>query len=65
MIEVVKKLSQNWENSKWEITKNGNDFYESKLLKLNCDKALSLINWEPTLNFENTMKFTSEWYYNL
>ena len=64
VIEVVKKLSQNWENSKWEITKNENDFYESKLLKLNCDKALSLINWEPTLNFEKTMKFTSDWYYD-
>ncbi len=64
VIEIVKKLSDSWGNPKWEITKNATPFYESKLLKLNCDKALSLINWEPTLNFENTMRFTSEWYYN-
>ena len=64
VIEVVKKLSKSWSNSKWEIVKNEKTFYESKLLKLNCDKALSLINWQPTLDFENTMRFTSEWYYN-
>ncbi len=64
VIEVVKKLSESWSSSKWEIAKNEKTFYESKLLKLNCDKALSLINWKPTLDFENTMRFTSEWYYN-
>ena len=36
---------------------------ESKLLKLNCDKALHLLNWSPTLNFKETIDFTIDWYY--
>ncbi len=63
VIEVVNELSKKWQNSKFEINENTNTFKETKLLKLNCDKALSLINWEPRLNFAATMKLTSEWYY--
>ena len=43
---------------------NTDNFSETKLLKLNCDKALSLINWEPSLTFETTMRLTSEWYFS-
>ena len=64
VIDVVKELSKNWESSKWKISTNKNEFSESKLLKLNCDKALSLLNWEPTLNFEKTMQLTSNWYFD-
>jgi len=64
VLNVVKELSKNWEKSKWEINnKNQNSFGESKLLKLNCDKALSILNWEPTLDFEKTMQLTSNWYF--
>ena len=65
VIDVVQELSKNWEKSKWKIINNNkNEFSESKLLKLNCDKALSLLNWEPTLNFEKTMQLTSNWYFD-
>tara|TARA_B100000242_G_scaffold265989_1_gene214501 strand:+ start:149 stop:1234 length:1086 start_codon:yes stop_codon:yes gene_type:complete len=64
VIDVVKELSKNWERSKWEINTNKNEFRESKLLKLNCDKALTLLNWEPSLNFEKTMQLTSNWYFD-
>ena len=55
VIDVVKALSKNWIDSKWEIKTNKDNFSETKLLKLNCDKALSLIKWEPTLDFKTTM----------
>ena len=64
VIDVVKALSMNWIDSKWEIKTNKDNFSETKLLKLNCDKALSLIKWEPSLDFKTTMKFTSDWYYS-
>ncbi len=64
VIDVVEELSKSWEKSKWKINNNKNEFRESKLLKLNCDKALSLLNWEPTLNFEKTMQLTSNWYFD-
>jgi len=64
VIDVVKELSKQWPNSSWEINKNQNRYSESKLLKLNCDKALALLNWEPTLSFETTIEMTSDWYYS-
>ena len=39
-----------------------NKFHEASLLKLNCDKALTDLNWTPTLNFKETVKMTVEWY---
>ena len=36
--------------------------YESKLLKLNCDKALHYLNWCAIWDFDRTIKETAEWY---
>ena len=64
VIDVVKALSKYWQDSSWEINQRENLLKESKLLKLNCDKALSLLKWKPNLNFSSTMKLTSSWYYD-
>lgn len=37
-------------------------FHEAGLLKLNCDKALACLDWKPNLKYQDTIKFTSEWY---
>ena len=39
-----------------------NNFKESGLLKLNCDKALSDLKWEPVWNFQETIFHTVNWY---
>ena len=64
VIDLVSELSKKWDQSKWEININLNKYSETKLLKLNCDKALSLINWQPTLDFQTTMELTGSWYYD-
>ena len=64
VIDLVKELARNWEDARWEIINKKNKFYESKLLKLNCDKALSLLQWKPTLDFQKTMQLTSDWYHS-
>ena len=64
VIDLVRELGKKWTDSSWEINSENNDFVEAKLLKLNCDKALSLLNWEPTLNFKKTMEMTGDWYFN-
>ena len=37
-------------------------FHEAGLLKLNCDKALSILKWKATLEYYDTVRFTNEWY---
>ncbi|MEM1385270.1 MAG: CDP-glucose 4,6-dehydratase [Pseudomonadota bacterium] len=41
----------------------GNQIYnEAGLLKLNCDKALALLKWQPTLDYGQCIDFTGTWY---
>jgi len=37
-------------------------FEEAKLLKLNCDKAISYLNWHSTLSYKQCVKLIAEWY---
>lgn len=37
-------------------------FHEAGLLKLNCDKALFYLKWNPTFNYKELVEFTAEWY---
>lgn len=63
---LIENLSREWsfESSKkaYSVTQN-TSFHEAGLLKLNCDKALSYLNWHATLSYEETIRFTSTWYY--
>ena len=56
-------MSFHWEQVKWEDI-SSSDFgpYESGLLKLNCDKALALLNWNAVMGFEDTVRMTANWY---
>jgi len=38
--------------------------HESKLLALNCTKAMQQLNWAPKINFKDTMRYTADWYLN-
>jgi len=65
--DLVFNLGEFWnlKNSFKEYSiSNQNKFSEAKLLKLNCDKALFFLKWIPTLDFEQLIRFTSEWYYS-
>lgn len=36
--------------------------HEANILHLNCDKANTFLNWHPTWDFSNTIKYTVNWY---
>ena len=64
VLELIKDLSCFWDlksEDAFSITDNVT-FYEAGLLKLNCDKALLELKWEPTLNYKETVKMIGEWY---
>ena len=66
VVELLEELSEYWdfENMSTPYTVTDNiPFHEAGLLKLNCDKSLALLKWQATLNYQDTIKFTSEWYY--
>lgn len=64
--QLLEDLSQNWLGEvaeTYRVTDNI-PFHEAGLLKLNCDKALAYLKWQASLQYEDTIKFTSEWYFN-
>ena len=64
--ELLHDLSAYWhfEDASDAFTVTDNiPFHEAGLLKLNCDKSLALLRWQAALDYRETIKFTSEWYY--
>ena len=63
VLDLVKEMSIHWSNARWEdISTTDSNLYESGLLKLNCDKALHMLNWHAAMSFAKTIKMTAEWY---
>ena len=56
-------MSKSWPSVSWaECEPQPTAFYESGLLKLNCDKALHYLNWHAVMGFEDTVRMTAQWY---
>ncbi len=65
--DLLIELSQYWHfNSPDEAYAVTGDipFHEAGLLKLSCDKALGYLKWQSNLEYSETIRFTSEWYYD-
>ena len=61
--QLIDEMKKSWDKAKWNDTSDDTGQpYEAGLLKLNCDKALFDLDWQPTLNFEQTVKMTADWY---
>lgn len=65
VVELLGDLGQHWgfdnSNQAYKITDNI-PFHEAGLLKLNCDKALFHLKWEPNLDYNETIRLVSAWY---
>ncbi len=65
--KVIKIMQSYWEKVKYKIKKNNKNekvFHESKLLKLNSNKAIKLLNWKCKLTLKDTIKMVVWWYKN-
>jgi CDP-glucose 4,6-dehydratase len=63
--KLIADLSQFWKFITFAEAfhfKENNDFHEAGLLKLNCDKVFNHLKWLPTLDYNQTVEFTGQWY---
>ncbi len=60
--ELITQISKTLKIKHKLSNKKNQKIKESGLLKLNCDKAQSFLNWNPVLNFEETVDLTANWY---
>jgi len=65
--QLLEDLSMFWHfdsiDDAYKVTDNI-PFHEAGLLKLNCDKALFYFKWQANLEYKDTIRFTSLWYYD-
>ncbi len=64
VLELVNKMSSHWPRVRWQVVEDEEANYESTLLKLNSDKASHLLGWQATLDLNDTVEFTVDWYKN-
>lgn len=66
VVDLLSELSKYWGFNKaddsFELTANI-AFHEAGLLKLNCDKASFYLKWESNLQYSETIRLVSQWYY--
>jgi len=63
VLALVQQMAIHWEQVRWlDASDVEAGPYESGLLKLNCDKALQVLNWHAVMSFEDTVRMTAEWY---
>jgi CDP-glucose 4,6-dehydratase len=65
VLELLEALALGWDFdavSQMVRVDKAEAFHEAGLLKLNCDKALHNLEWQPTMDFRETAQFTSDWY---
>ncbi len=65
--QLLEDLSKYWNfvsvDNAFTVTDNI-PFHEAGLLKLNCDKALFYFKWQANLEYKDTIRLTSAWYYD-
>ena len=59
VVDIIIKLSG---KGKWIDTSSKNQPHEAGILLLDINKAINQLSWKPTLSFEETIEFTSNWY---
>lgn len=63
--ELIETMAKSWGPglpSQYVKLEGKKTFYESSMLKLNCDKALSVLNWVPILDVKASSALTANWY---
>ena len=64
VLYILTKIKNILPNLKWKTFEKRNTFYESKLLKLNSNKAKLKLGWNSILTIGESIKLVSEWYNN-
>lgn len=60
--ELVKHANKYWSHIKYQIKINEQDYHEANLLKIDCSKAHTLLNWYGVWDVHKTFEKTVQWY---
>lgn len=59
--QIIKKISKNgWVVESKNIEKS--NYHEEEIIKLNSNKAKTMLGWNPKIDFEHMLELTIDWY---
>ena len=59
--DVVKLIIELWGDGQVKIQETST-FSEINLLQIDCTKSITQLGWKPALDFENSFRYTTNWY---
>ena len=59
--DILLELKNSFINLEWVVDKKIN-YKEATLLSLDCSKAEKFLEWRSTLDFNETIDYTTKWY---
>jgi len=59
---LIEEMQKHWSDGSWKDISNPENPHEANLLKLCCDKALHTLDWKSVMDFEETIRYTVDWY---
>lgn len=62
VMQLLKTLQKNWNKNNSYSFKTRSNFHETKILKLNSQKAFKRLRWKTILNLEQIGIFITNWY---
>lgn len=66
VLELIRELSGNWPGAEHftdpSASAHASGKHEANLLRLAIDKAINELHWSPKLTFQDTAKWTMDWY---
>ncbi len=63
--EIVSLVIEKWGNGEWSDISDKSESHEAKLLSLDINKTINLLNWHPKWNIQKCINKTMEWYKNI
>lgn len=60
--QLIGALQKELGYGKFRTSENAQNFYETSLLRLNSDKAKTLLGWKPTTDINKTIELIAGWY---
>ena len=62
VLDVITNMNKIWKKVSWKTSSKNKLYHESRLLKLNSNKAKNILRWKCILTFEETIKLVGSWY---
>lgn len=60
--DLLNKFCAEWSDVQWKDVSKNTKVHEANMLRLDCSKAINMLQWNPVWNVNSAIAKTAEWY---